>query len=316
MLGVQKGVAMVGQTFKPKVLISDAAPSIINAFYAVFESAERNIVCWAHVKRNLQQKTKNMELLTDIDALQLSPNRDAFEQGVQLFFDKWGDTEKTFCSYFKKVWIDKNNSWFEGYCMFVPSTNNALEAFNNVIKRKYTFRKRLGIVKFNDQIFNLFKEKSSSYVQNILYAVVPTIIIDDWSKAIIWARNKQTNAICGDLLGIVKRYFVPSTTFLDKNDRNLTEYDVRKFNSFHTINFDKFQNNLCSIWVIDFDTSDWKCSECTCPRFLKTFVCKHILGIAIKGGFVKPPAAANPALLDGKKKRGRPAAVKKALIIQ
>lgn len=64
MLGVQKGVAMVGQTFKPKVLISDAAPSIINAFYAVFENAERNIVCWAHVKRNLQQKTKNMELLT------------------------------------------------------------------------------------------------------------------------------------------------------------------------------------------------------------------------------------------------------------
>lgn len=154
---------MIGHSFEPKVLISDAAPSIMNAFYDSFESAERNVVCWAHVKRNLFQKTKNLDMLADIDKLQLSPNENTFEEGVAHFFDKWSDSEPRFCRYFRKVWINKNNSWFEGYCLFVPSTNNALEAFNNVIKRLYTFRTSLDIVQFNSQIFDCFIDKSSKY---------------------------------------------------------------------------------------------------------------------------------------------------------
>lgn len=75
----------MGDSFEPTVLISDAAPSIKNAFYAVLESGERNIVCWAHVKRNLIQKTKNLDMIQDIDRLQLSPSPAAFEEGVGFF---------------------------------------------------------------------------------------------------------------------------------------------------------------------------------------------------------------------------------------
>lgn len=306
----------MGGSFEPTVLISDAAPSIINAFYAVFESGERNIVCWAHVKRNLFQKTKNLDMIQDIDRLQLSPSTAAFEEGVELFFDKWAVVEPTFCGYLDKIWIKKNESWYEGYCLGVPSTNNALESFNNVIKRNYTFRKRLDILTFNSQLFDCFKEKSSSYIEKLSYATAPSIPTVEWSKAIIWAKNKQANAILGDVSGIVKRHFVPSTKFLDTNNRNLSQFDVCKFNSFRANNFDEFFDNLCGIWVIDFDTSDWKHSECTCPHFLKTFICKHILGLGIRQGLLKPPAAANPTILGEKRKRGRPAAVKKALIVQ
>lgn len=37
----------------PKVLVSDYAYAIRNAFYGVFPSAEKNVICWSHVTRNL-----------------------------------------------------------------------------------------------------------------------------------------------------------------------------------------------------------------------------------------------------------------------
>lgn len=98
---VKKGVALIGHSLETKVLISDAAPSIMNAFNDSFESAERNVVCWAHVKRNLFQKTKDLDMLADIDKLQLSPNENTFEKGVAHFFDKWSDSEPRFCRYFR-----------------------------------------------------------------------------------------------------------------------------------------------------------------------------------------------------------------------
>lgn len=98
------------------MLISDCAHAIINGFHAVFPDGE-NTVCWAHVKMNVQKQSfrceQNKELvLNDIDLLQLSPNKEAFEKASDLLCKKWSKKEKTFVDYFKKNWLDKNNSWF------------------------------------------------------------------------------------------------------------------------------------------------------------------------------------------------------------
>lgn len=106
---------MSGKPFKPKSLISDASPQIINAFYIQFESAESNIVCWAHVKQNVCQKVNDASIINDVDLLQLSPSTEIFETGVDLFFKKWQSSHKKFCKCFGKVWLQKNSSWFEGY---------------------------------------------------------------------------------------------------------------------------------------------------------------------------------------------------------
>lgn len=317
-LAIQKGVSLItGKQFKPTVIISDAAPPIINAFYNQFESAESNVVCWAHVKRNLYQKVNNADILSDVDLLQLSPSVEVFETGVELFFIKWESSHKSFCKYFKKVWLQKNNSWFEGYQLLLPSHNNALEAKNNVIKKKYTLRRRLNIVKFNIQLFRFFTDMSSSYEEDLKYAVTSDIPCEAWTQAIVWAKDKKINYVIRESdLPNVQVVFVPSTDFLKQNDKKLESCDVDEFQCFQTDSFDDYYKNIFSIYKINFDNDNWKKSTCTCPHFLKMYYCKHVLGLSIRFKKSKPPAAANPIKLSEKRKRGRPKATKKALLMQ
>lgn len=119
------------------------------------------------MKRNVCQKVSDQGIISDVDLLQLSPSIEIFETGVDLFFEKWLDRQRNFCNYFKKVWLQKNSSWYEGYALLLPSHNNALESKNNVIKRKYTLRRRLNIVKFNMQLFKFFIDMSSSYEEDL-----------------------------------------------------------------------------------------------------------------------------------------------------
>ena len=71
-----------------------------------------------------------------------------------------------------------------------------------------------------------------------------------------------------------------------------------------------FKSRLIEIWVI---TATPAGVECTCPFFRQ---CKHALGIKImrKEIIVRPEAKNIP--LGQKRKRGRPAKAKKALIVQ
>ncbi len=61
------------------------------------------------------------------------------------------------------------------------------------------------------------------------------------------------------------------------------------------------------------DDVEWIKSTCTCPIYLKNFICKHIVGLAIrlKKYEVVPEAKSIP--IGEKRKRGRPAQAKKAL---
>lgn len=82
------------RTMEPYVLVSDAAYAIRNAFYKAFASAQENIVCWAHVARNLNdfkfEDKKNYELIKkDIDILQASPNMIIFQYVASLLIKKW-----------------------------------------------------------------------------------------------------------------------------------------------------------------------------------------------------------------------------------
>ena len=45
--------------------------------------------------------------------------------------------------------------------------------------------------------------------------------------------------------------------------------------------FDAFVNCAFEIWKITINQDNWKKSTCTCPIFLKQYMCKHILCICI-----------------------------------
>lgn len=133
--------------YKPTQLLADAAQAITNGFMSAFTDIDKRIVCWAHVIRNIDDKLKTISdkkirfnIRTDICNLQLCPRADMFNTASKLLINKWknhGDDEKVldFLTYFQNQWLgDRNVGWYEGFSLGVPSTNNALESNNGVIK--------------------------------------------------------------------------------------------------------------------------------------------------------------------------------------
>ncbi len=65
-------------------------------------------------------------------------NQELFHYCFDLFKVKWSLTASLteFLQYFENQWININNGWYEGYAVRFPSTNNALESTNRIMKMK------------------------------------------------------------------------------------------------------------------------------------------------------------------------------------
>lgn len=156
------------QEFEPKILIADGADAIRNAFYNACPSAEIDIMCFAHVIRNIRKrsfssKSNKQLVLDDIRKIQLAANKSTFSMMTALFCQKWTHSEPEFIEYFKKEWMGSHCNWFEGAANYTPSTNNALESHNAVIKRSITLRKRLPLNQFLTCISKLINEISREF---------------------------------------------------------------------------------------------------------------------------------------------------------
>jgi hypothetical protein len=86
--------------------------------------------------------------------------------------------------------------------------------------------------------------------------------------------------------------------------------------------FDDFCNCAFGYWKItidkDADENNWKKSTCTCPIYLKQYICKHIIAICIalkKVGTQLPPAARNQSV-GTTRGPGRPRLAVRALLEQ
>lgn len=80
--------------------------------------------------------------------------------------------------------------------------------------------------------------------------------------------------------------------------------------------FDEFRINAFKGWRTFVPTDQWMNGTCNCPSYLKTFMCKHVLGIAIRLKLVTPSFEAKQIPIGEKRKRGRPKKAKKALLKQ
>lgn len=92
------------EPFEPTTLIADGAMAIRNAFYNVFESAELDIMCFAHVIRNIRKRSfamrnKKQLILDDIRKTQSAPSRVIFQLMTDLFCQKWQQLEPNFIDY-------------------------------------------------------------------------------------------------------------------------------------------------------------------------------------------------------------------------
>ena len=73
------------------------------------------------------------------------------------------------------------------------------------------------------------------------------------------------------------------------------------------------------MWKVSINEADWKQSTCTCPFFNKNYKCKHIAGIANRlrfQGYPKIPLESVSIMPEERRKRGRPALARSALLTQ
>ncbi len=203
-------------------MVADCAEAITNGCNAVFGEHVTRVHCWYHVITNVRKKlatlkvpSQQAELEADISTLQLAKSQDEFDAAKTLFLKKWNSDVLVleFLEYFKSEYLSKNNSWFEGRASGAPSTNNCLEATNNVIKNKGTLRNRLPLGQFIETakaiLSMITKARNSESVNAIHFATIPTITLALQTAAYNWTRAKPNIKI--RTINGQKLYFVQPT---------------------------------------------------------------------------------------------------------
>lgn len=94
--------------------------------------------------------------------------------------------------------------------------------------------------------------------------------------------------------------------------------DTTQLNAFKSAegnwsSFDEYKKHANGIWVVTVWGTQ---SDCTCPYYLKHLNCKYSLGLLIRLKFAEAPESARSVPFGQKRKRGRPAKAKRALIVQ
>ncbi|XP_077298239.1 uncharacterized protein LOC143919681 [Arctopsyche grandis] len=296
-----------------KVLIADASYSIKNGFENTFGTDAVIRMCWTHMRRAVYKKAQVLvekihvdKILADIDAIQISENQNTFIKAYELFRKKW-ENEPIFLKYFQREWYHKNRNWYEGACRGTPSTNNGLKSTSQIIKDEYTFRERLPLPRFCHLLMEMVEAFSKKYDNGQEFSINVLIDLKTWTSAYQWARlNKKIKTVCD---GAKKIYLIPGGEYNEISQNLLEERED---------NFDEYLKNKGSYYTLTLpiDNDKWEDGECTCPMFLKNYMCKHLLGIAIRLKFVRPPPEAKNLEIGMKRKRGRPSRTKKTLIVQ
>lgn len=304
-------------TIKPEFLIADAADGILRGFEKVFGYNFIRIMCWFHMRKNLIQhlpelssnKKHQAGLLHDVDMLQLSQSDEVFDKAAELLMDKWKPVNEKFMEYFEKVWLIAHRYWYEGVAVNVPSTNNSVESTNRVVNDEHTFRERLDISRFRTVLFGMIEKWSLAY-ENGLKEIHKTsnIELKTWTAAYVWAkRNVPMKVIETD---VEKTFKIPSDP--DKPDTIDRLCEWNSFDEFKILNF------ACHdvTFPMPYTKDNWREGKCTCSTFLKTFICEHVVGISLRMKFATAPDEAKSIPLGQKRKRGRPALAKAALVLQ
>ncbi|RNA23002.1 hypothetical protein BpHYR1_014999 [Brachionus plicatilis] len=175
--------------FCPNKLVADAAPAITNGFTKVFNHPFSRVICWAHVIRNIDS---NLITINDEPMRKSIRNQIIRSISNNKIGKKNNESVKVFSKYFNDVWLsDSNDAWYESYSLRTPSTNNALESTNRIIKDEATFRKRLSVSDFLNMVSTKLlkrwsKERSVNYTDPIHFKFAADINLRTWTKAWHW----------------------------------------------------------------------------------------------------------------------------------
>lgn len=311
-IGVQ---TIYSVTFSPKYLICDASGAIHNGAQFVFGTELTIIMCWAHVRRNVSKKVekffknskRQLEVMHDLDHLQIAKSKEVFDKAAQFFIDKWKEANSEFCDYFEKEWLKKNRLWYEGVQNHVPSTNNALESANKVIKDRHTVRELFDLSRFRQVLFQMINEWSMLYTYGQKeFFTNPNVDLKLWTEAYNWARQNVNIHSSNEQDHVIYKVETMNNIII------VDPHEWRSFKDFLTNHFAS-----CSVSFPSPVTKDnWLEGVCDCSHFFKSYICMHVVGIALRLRLVYAPDECKTIPIGRKRKRGRPALAKPALCMQ
>ncbi|CAF3842823.1 unnamed protein product [Rotaria sordida] len=203
------------------------------------------------------------------------------------------------------------------YNNFTPSSNNSLEATNRVIKDEHTFRERHPLSRFfiiaNDIVHRWSKSRNQKQADPIIYSTEPTITLQEWTNAYHFAKSSKSALQISSKRKGFTDYYMPAGKAQNVTTNEIQIYKMKKWTS-----LDQFKDFQFSIWRVTLsdNATEWKSGLCNCPSFFKEYICKHIMGMAIRLKFCKPPPSAKDIPLGEKRNRGRPRKATKVLLIQ
>lgn len=236
-----------------------------NAFSVAFPENTLNVMCFAHVmanlkKRKLNDKTNWPKIKNDVKQLQLAPTNKYFSNAVKFFIEKYEESEPDFCDYFAQEWVSKNKFWFEGARHYTPSTNNCVEAFNSVLKRDYTHRKRASLAAFKVNLKNIVQSLSVKYeTGEKLFCSKVEISTDDWRAGVEWVKLERKKIRIQTAKPNIMKIYVPSRQFNETYaGEEFSNHYVNMYTQMKCDNFDQFKNVAFSMYMLTFNTDNWK----------------------------------------------------------
>lgn len=201
--------------------------------------------------------------------------------------------------------FDQNRNWYEGFAIYTPSTNNALESFNRLIKDEQTFRERLDLSHFRFTIFAMVKQWLDQYVHGANQINESTHIdLKLWTAGYNFAKSDVKIAISRQQNET--KYRISLSEEID-DSINWTTFDQFKEKSFAFYD---------TVFISPVTKDNWMKGICDCKEFFKQYICHHIIGISIRLKILTVPLEAKSIPIGEKRKRGRPAKSKSALQYQ
>lgn len=344
---VKSGLADIfNEQMKPDILISDAAGSIHAGFRNVFGEDKAVAMCWYHMRAAVSKKiptylrdqNQRFGFMSDVDKLQLSKSHDVFNVAADLFVKKWNPISEDLVHYFTEEWLIKNRYWYEGFSHKTPSTNNALESFNRLIKDEQTLRQRMDLGEFRFAMFKMVQQWSIEYESglNSINNDGPKVTLEIETIAYQWANSNVAISTKRSKRQVVYRVASRSGNSTLRLEISFVIYRNLVYSTFSDVqcedlfadrttlntwkDFDDFKKKSFSYFDIVFPSplnkQNWIEGRCDCGRFFKEFICEHVIGLALRLKVTTVRDEAKNIPIGMKRKRGRPAKAKPALVLQ
>uniref|UniRef100_A0A915D680 SWIM-type domain-containing protein n=1 Tax=Ditylenchus dipsaci TaxID=166011 RepID=A0A915D680_9BILA len=258
--------------------------------------------------------------------LRLATSVEEFERAAVVLRAEWnqkGDAVRLFSDYFFRQWVNSAYSgWYEAYSSAV-ATNNGLESRNRVIKDCHTLRRKLVLAEFMPLMERMMTNCSScpdhqvNLVRKIDCLKIFSLFADSCHSTNYSAGHAQRSLRVTQKRSSHEQVNKRSTV-LYHSDKSL--YRGRRFVEHYSVlttgRFGDWEMYvlLRNKFVFVSPSAKWpEWYECTCPEGMKKKACKHALMIMEKEGLIVYPEEARARRLEGKRKRGRPAAARNSL---